>query len=146
MLFHKPAVHGVYVLCYLSRQREGTVVSAARVSEAMDVPPEQAAKVLQTLHAGGLVAATRGRSGGYRLARGLEQISLLDVIDLLTPGDSDDRLQQRDCPMGEQACTAYTGLVDAHERVRALLAGMSLAALMGHPCSKTIVPLVTLSA
>lgn len=135
MLFHKPAIHAIYVLCYLSRQDQETVVSAARIAEAMEVPPEQAAKVLQVLQAAGLVQAIRGRAGGYRLARQLSEISTLEVIDALAAGDEEERLRARQCPIaGDRDCTAHHGMVNINERVRALLANESLDQLLGHPC------------
>lgn len=135
MLFHKPAIHAIYVLCYLSRQDQQSVVSAARIAEAMEVPPEQAAKILQVLQAAGLVQAIRGRSGGYRLSRRLAEISTLEVIDALAAGDEEERLRARSCPLAEQqACSAHRGMVSLNERVRAMLANESLDSILGEPC------------
>jgi Rrf2 family protein len=136
MLFRRPAVHGVYVLCFLGRQPAGAIVSAAQVAGAMGVPPEQTAKLLQVLQSIGLVEAIRGRAGGYRLARPLEEIPLLTVVDALTAGTDEDRLQPRSCPASsDQTCHAYHGMVAVNERVRTLLAGHSLAQLVGQECA-----------
>ncbi len=135
MLFHKPAIHGIYALCYLSKQPSDVVTSAAKVAEAMQVPPEQAAKVLQALQSGGMVSASRGRSGGYRLAKALNRISLLEVIELLAAGDEDERLQPRDCPNAKsKTCSAYGGMVSINNRVRDLLARETLAGVVGELC------------
>lgn len=135
MLFHKPAIHAIYVLCFLSRQDQQSVVSAARIAEAMQVPPEQAAKILQVLQSAGLVQAVRGRSGGYRLARQLSEISTLEVVDALAAGDDEERLRARSCPLADQqACTAHRGMVNLNERVRAMLANESLEEMLGQPC------------
>lgn len=138
MLFHKPAIHATYVLCYLSRQDRQTVCPAAKVAEAMEVPPEQAAKVLQVLQNVGLVTAVRGRSGGYKLARELADISVLEVIDALASGDEQDRLQPRQCPASDNGkiCSAHAGMVSVNERVRKILAETNLADVLGTPCTE----------
>ena len=69
MLLSKTIIHGVYVLCYLSRQPSDVVIPAGPIAESMSVPPEQAAKILQALTRAGLVRSTRGRRGGYALAK-----------------------------------------------------------------------------
>lgn len=135
MLFHKPAIHAMYVLCYLSRQKSDNVVSAARIADAMSVPPEQAAKVLQVLQGIGLVTATRGRTGGYRLARSLDEITVLEVIDALAVGDEEERLQPRSCPTATQTCSAHGGMLELSNRVRSILAQETLSNLLGAPCS-----------
>ncbi len=145
MLFHKPAIHAIYVLCYLSRQKLGAVCSASVIAESMQVPPEQAAKVLQILHGCGYVAAERGRAGGYRLALGLEDISVLDVIDALATGAEEDCLHERECPITTgRPCSAHNGMVELNERVRQSLASITLADMLGTPCNMHAPPLVTL--
>jgi Rrf2 family protein len=135
MLFHKPAVHGIYVLCYLNREGEKNVVSASRVAEEMQVPPEQAAKVLQVLQNIGLVEAVRGRSGGYRLAKPLNDISVLEVVDALSAGDVNECLQARSCPSSpDHYCRSHAGMVAMNEQVRQLMASKSLLELAGPGC------------
>jgi Rrf2 family protein len=138
MLFHRPAIHAIYVLCYLSKQDKSVVIPAAKVADAMEVPPEQAAKVLQVLQNVGLVNAIRGRSGGYKLARPLDEISVLEVVDALASGDEQDRLQPRECPVANDhhACTAHGGMVSLNQRVREMLSKESLAKMFANPCEK----------
>jgi Rrf2 family protein len=45
------------------------------------------AQILVTLRNAGIVTTHRGSSGGYGLARAPEQICLLDVFDLFSPGE-----------------------------------------------------------
>ena len=60
MLFSKTVTHAVYILCHLYKQKGNSVVTAAAVAEAMGVPPEQAAKILQVLAGADLVGSVRG--------------------------------------------------------------------------------------
>src|SRR3954463_9221627 len=59
---------------------------AARLAEYHEVPPAYLAKPLQALREAGLVEASPGRQGGYRLARPPDQITLLDVVLALEGG------------------------------------------------------------
>ncbi len=54
---------------------------AHRLAEYHGVPAPYLAKSLQALMRAGLVDATTGRKGGYRLARPASDISLLDLYD-----------------------------------------------------------------
>ena len=135
MLFHRPAVHSVYALCYLAKHPPDQVVPANRIAETMNVPSEQAAKLLQTLNAVGFVHATRGRSGGYRLAKPLAEISVLELIDAVASSDDEDALQPRECPLKEsRECTAHHGMVALNDKVRKLLASETVAGLLGKTC------------
>ncbi|GAF82337.1 unnamed protein product, partial [marine sediment metagenome] len=90
MVLGKTLIHGVYVLCYLSRQERGTVVSSEAVAQAVGVPAEHARKILQSLGSAGLVASVRGRAGGFLLSRELEQVSVLEVLEAVSPPVAQD--------------------------------------------------------
>jgi Rrf2 family protein len=55
-------------------------VSGARLAEFHGVPASYLVKQLQKLSQAGIVEATTGRSGGYRLARPAKEITVLDVV------------------------------------------------------------------
>ena len=71
------AAHCVNVLAALP---EGMALSAATLAEFHGVPKPYLAKSLQALSRAGLVTSSAGRSGGYRLSRPAERITLLDVV------------------------------------------------------------------
>lgn len=57
-----------------------TTISGARLAEFHGVPAPYLVKQLQKLSQSGIVEATTGRTGGYRLARRPHEITLLDVV------------------------------------------------------------------
>lgn len=74
---------GLYALqatLYLARQDPDRRVSAARMAEALEVPPEYLAKVLQRLGQDGILESTRGAYGGYELARPASQLTVERVV------------------------------------------------------------------
>jgi len=58
-------------------------VSARDLSERTKLPQPTVAKVLKALSRGGLLHASRGAGGGYRLARPAEDITVAHAIEVL---------------------------------------------------------------
>ncbi len=61
------------------------LVSTAQLAEVTHVPMNYLAKVLQSLAKADLITGRRGVGGGYRLARPASEISMLDVINAISP-------------------------------------------------------------
>jgi Rrf2 family protein len=74
------ALHCCTVLALVPADR---TMSAARLAEFHQVPPTYLAKHLQALAQAGIVESLPGRKGGYRLARPVNDISLLDVVEAI---------------------------------------------------------------
>lgn len=55
-------------------------LSADDLAAYFEIPAAYLAKQLQALRRAGVLDSVRGQSGGYRLARALDQISLWDVV------------------------------------------------------------------
>ncbi len=74
------------------------VASSREVAESRDLPLPLVAKILTELSRGGLVTASPGPGGGYRLARQPHEISLNDVVQLF------ERESESFCPFGPKWC------------------------------------------
>jgi Rrf2 family protein len=68
------------VLEVAARIERATPATRDEVSEAQNIPRRYLATILNDLRRAGLVTASRGPEGGYRLAKTPELISLADVI------------------------------------------------------------------
>ena len=137
MLLEKAGVHGLHALCHLSRQPADMRVSSTAISEAAGVPPEHARKILMGLCTAGLVNSTRGRSGGYALAKKLEDISVLEVSDALGPRTEAGGHKPRACPVyAGESCRVQSGLTVLRDQVRAIYAGTTVASLAGAVCGQ----------
>ncbi|HZG03035.1 MAG TPA: Rrf2 family transcriptional regulator [Streptomyces sp.] len=71
------ALHSILNLAWAGPER---AVSAARLAAYYDLPPAYLNKQLQALARAGLVTSSPGPRGGFRLARKLEDITLMDVV------------------------------------------------------------------
>ena len=65
----------------LAQLGPGGTASAARLAAHFGVPAAYLAKQLQTLVRAGVLSATTGPRGGFRLARPAEQITLLQIVE-----------------------------------------------------------------
>ena len=79
IILSKLADYGVIVATHLAAYPDRQV-TAGTVATETRLPQATVAKVLKALAHAGLVAATRGAGGGYRLARLATSISVAEVV------------------------------------------------------------------
>lgn len=68
------------------------------IADAHEIPETFLTQILIRLRGAGLVVSTRGSSGGYRLARDPEQISLGDVLRVIDGEGFQERPARRSTP------------------------------------------------
>jgi Rrf2 family protein len=90
------------VIC-LGRDVTGEAIPAPRIAEAMGIPARFLAQVMQDLVRAGIVDARLGRDGGYRLARPLDELSMLDIIQAV---EGEAATQRRRCVLRSASCDA----------------------------------------
>ncbi|GAA0259023.1 Rrf2 family transcriptional regulator [Actinomadura nitritigenes] len=71
------AAHCLLLLDWMGEDRP---VPTARLAAGFELPPPYLNKQLQALVKAGLVTSTPGARGGFRLARPLEKITMMDVV------------------------------------------------------------------
>ena len=103
IILSKLADYGVIVATHLAAFPERQATAAAVAAETR-LPRATVAKLLKALAHAGLVTATRGPSGGYRLARVAKAISVAEVIAAI---DGDIGLTQCSVHAPECARTTY---------------------------------------
>ncbi len=121
------ALHAmVYLTAYPGRQ-----VSARKIADDLKVSEAHLSKVLQRLCRSGLVGSARGPRGGFRVANGYGEISLLKVYESI-----EGPLAERSCLLASPACSSeeciFGGLlVDVGMQFRDYLAKTKLSDLTG---------------
>ncbi len=68
-------------MVYISAWETDKICSINEISDAEKVPREYLAKILKELSLQGLLHSYKGINGGYRLAKGREDITFLDIIE-----------------------------------------------------------------
>src|SRR5947199_7582084 len=74
--------HALRALTYLARLPEGASLLGRELAVQARIPANYLSKILWTLGNAGIVDATRGSGGGYRLRRSAAAIRLFEVVDL----------------------------------------------------------------
>lgn len=123
----------------LAQLDDGATASAAQFAEFFGVPAPYLAKQLANLVRAGVLTATTGPRGGFRLARPASQITVLDVIEAVDGGADpyqcrEIRQQGRGALPPDKCtepCVLAATMRAAHEAWRASLAAVSLADVIG---------------
>ncbi|WP_459715864.1 RrF2 family transcriptional regulator [Actinophytocola sp. KF-1] len=119
----------------LAQLEPGATASAAQLAEYYDLPAPYLAKQLQALVRAGILTATTGPRGGFRLALPAGEITLLAVVEAVDGATSPyecreirrqgaGALPPEDC---RDTCVLARKMADAHEAWRATLAADTLA-------------------
>jgi Rrf2 family protein len=74
------ADYAVRAALQLAASQDGGPLKAEAIAEAQDIPHKFLEGILNDMRRGGLVLSQRGGSGGYRLAKPAESISIADII------------------------------------------------------------------
>jgi len=109
LIFSTSTTHALRALAHLAARQGDEAVLGRDLAREVEIPAPYLAKVLATLARAGVLTASRGARGGYRLARPPREIALIEIVEplegkrvrpgcLLRPGTPcDDRA----------ACTAH---------------------------------------
>lgn len=80
MILSASATHALRALACLATHDGDGAMLGRDLARKVKLPPDYLAKVLATLTRNGVLEASRGVKGGYRLARPARKIKLIDVV------------------------------------------------------------------
>jgi Rrf2 family transcriptional regulator, cysteine metabolism repressor len=75
--------YGIRILVTLARADDGACLSLTEIARREKLPHAYLEQLVGDLRRAGLVNATRGQSGGYRLARPAAEIAMTDAVRAL---------------------------------------------------------------
>jgi len=102
--------YAVRAMVTLARNGADQLTGAA-LAEATGIPGSYVPQVMSDLVRAGLVANRRGRAGGYRLARGTDEVSLLDIVEA-----AEGHAQPPMCVLRGGPCRGQSdGVCDVHD-------------------------------
>jgi len=131
IILSKLADYGVIVATHLATHSDRQATAAA-VAAATRLPQATVAKLLKALAHAGLVVATRGASGGYRLARQGTEISVAEVVAAIDGdiGMTQCSVHAEDCDRTNY-CPTRPHWAAINRAVGAALSAISLAEMIG---------------
>ena len=122
----------------LAQLRPGETASATQLATYYDLPAPYLAKQLQALTRAGILAASTGPRGGFRLGRAAADITMLQIVEAVdgavAPYECREiRQQGRGALSAEECretCPLARTMAEAHDAWRASLAAVSLADIL----------------
>ena len=66
---------------YIAQNRDQKIILSQTISKAYDIPLEYLLKILQQLVRANVLISKRGPRGGFSLARPLDKITMLEIIE-----------------------------------------------------------------
>lgn len=132
----KATAYAMHALMYMVRHVTQLPVTTVQIAKGEGIPAGYLAKVFQQLVKGGLIRAIKGRRCGYVFAKDPEDISLLELFEVLEGGPLFDDCPLKHCQCGgtRENCRIYGQWISATRKFRDLLSDTSLAsAAWNHP-------------
>lgn len=130
---------------------DGTPASSERISHTMRIPRAYLSKVMRGLVVANIVESQLGPNGGFVMARTIDQVSVLDVVNAVDP-----LRRITSCPLGRpdhlKLCPLHREMDNAIEHVEKRLRGVTIKqlqmqessagslALVNHPERRTPLP------
>ncbi len=125
--------YALKIMMDLAGQGREELVHRSDIARRQGIPPDYMDQILGRLREGGLIDSTRGRSGGYRLARSADAVSVLEIFSA-----AEDAFQPVQCLEGglgcvaEHVCSSKDAWGVISEAIRGSLSGIILTDLVAH--------------
>lgn len=103
--------YALRAMVFLARNPNAWPIPGPRIAEAAGVPRKYLSAILADLVRAGLLAGTRGKSGGFQMTRPAKEIYLAEVLAPFEPISAN----RKSCPFGNRICSD-TESCSAHER------------------------------
>jgi Rrf2 family iron-sulfur cluster assembly transcriptional regulator len=137
-MVNQTSEHAIRALLYLAQAPAGQRVAAEKIADALGAPANYLAKTLNTLRRQGLVDSSRGGSGGFRLSRTAQDITLAEVEACFAEARPRTVCLLGDAPCNASApCAAHARWTALCAEARAPLQRTTLAELIGREETRT---------
>jgi Rrf2 family iron-sulfur cluster assembly transcriptional regulator len=140
-MLSQTAEYALRTVLFIAGHADEGPARAEEMAAALRIPRNYLSKTLHRLAQAGVLTSTRGRGGGFLLARSPADIPLLAVVGLF------DQIEpRRQCLLGrpvcsdQHACEAHVQWKDVSERVARFFSETSVADLMGPGPTRGKVP------
>lgn len=123
--------YGLRAMVYLAGRGGETPAPLGEIAAAEGIPAPFLERILASLREAGLVRATRGAGGGYRLARSPDGVAVAEVVTAL-----EGPLALVDCMQADRSCVRAAGCASRvfwrrlDDAITGALEGVSLADLV----------------
>lgn len=122
MKYSLTIAYAIQATVLVADQRSNTPISCGQIAHIGNMPERFLLRILSGLVAAKILKSTRGSDGGYTLARPPGKITLLEIIDAVTPSKRSDSPTSEGVVRGRQSAidlqltSAFTRATQAARR------------------------------
>lgn len=98
-MFSQTSEYAIRAMIEISTRPDGELVLASDLGDALGIPAHYLSKILQQLVRARVLKSTRGRNGGFGLARPAANIKLRDIV-----APFEDLKKYEECILGQPVC------------------------------------------
>ncbi len=108
-MFSTTTEYALRALVMLAQLPENEAILGRDLAKRADIPANYLSKILWALGGAGIIEATRGTKGGYRIHRNPEDVLLADVVELFEKGRANPHciLAGRELCSDQNPCSAH---------------------------------------
>lgn len=107
-------------------------ITLADISERQGISLSYLEQLFARLRKQGLVSSSRGPGGGYRLSRGADTITVLDVISAVDEKVDSTQCEGRQNCHGHEQCLSHELWQSLSDQIRVYLDGITLAQVVSN--------------
>jgi Rrf2 family protein len=131
-MLSQTAEYALRTVLFLGEHQDRALVRVGELAESLDIPQNYLSKTLHQLARAGVLASSRGKLGGFRLARPADRISLAEVVaPFHGPTATRSCLLGRAVCSDQSPCAAHARWKEVSERVSAFFGETTVAELLG---------------
>lgn len=136
MKINQATAYALHAMMYMVRHITQLPATTSTIAKAEGIPPGYLAKIFQRLVKARLVRSVRGRKRGYVFARPPEEISLLELFEVIEGGPLFEDCFMRHCECGgtPENCCIYAQWASVTMKINKFLGETSVVtAAWNHP-------------
>lgn len=125
--------YALRIVLYLARLGTENKADAATIAEVQKIPQRFSSKILRKLTLGGIIRSYKGVKGGYSLQKLPEDITMLEIVELI---DGDVEVTRcidtdYDCSCGDRAaCPIHYELASINHYLKEKLGSVNFASFL----------------
>ena len=100
LIFSRQCEYALQAVLYLALKPAGTLTSIRELTDALEIPYHFLGKILQDLSRKGLLASSKGRTGGFGLGMPAKDITLFHIVEAVDGVDF-----TKSCVLGFPECS-----------------------------------------
>jgi len=130
------ARYGIRAVIRLAILTEGSIqlASVKKIAEEENISPKYLESIFAILKRNNILTAVKGKKGGYKLARPIEQITALEIIEILGGriGPVDCTINKEFCDNDPGTCSVFALWCDLNLLMRDFLKSRTLNDIVNH--------------